>query len=113
MIQVSTDGRRLVDRPPGYPDSNRHALIAGAIGGYLVFGRHHNKVNVQINLYLVSRILMALGHRYGWPIMDSNNPNTYPWFAATIWGIVMFLFEEDPETLQPSLKMSMEEIYRL
>lgn len=109
----ATDGRRLVDRPAGYPESNRHALIAGAVGGYYIFGRHGNKVNVQINLYLFSRIIMALGHRYGMNAMDpSDNNRYYPWFAATIWGIVMFLFEEDPDTLQPSLKMSMNEIYR-
>ena len=102
-----------MDRPAGYPEFNRHALIAGAVGGYYVFGRHGNKVNVQINLYLFSRIVMALGQRHGMNIMDSNNNSRYyPWFAATIWSIAMFLFEEDPDTLQPSLKMSMNDIYR-
>lgn len=36
----------------------------------------------------------------------------YPAAAAAVWGVVMALFEECPDMLQPSLKNSMEEIYR-
>jgi hypothetical protein len=32
--------------------------------------------------------------------------------AAGIWGTVMMLFEEYPDVLHPSLRMSMTEIYR-
>jgi hypothetical protein len=37
---------------------------------------------------------------------------TYPLFAAVVWGLVMILFEEHPDVLHPSLKKSMDEIYR-
>jgi hypothetical protein len=36
----------------------------------------------------------------------------YPFSAALVWGTVMALFEESPHVLHPSLKMSMDEIYR-
>ncbi len=106
---VGTGGRRLVERSPGYPERNHHALIAGAIGGYFVWGRY-SKINVQINLYLLSRVVIALGKRHGWHVEESKE--RYALFAALIWGIVMYLFEETPDSLHPSLKMSMDEIYR-
>jgi peroxisomal membrane protein 4 len=98
-----------VERPAGHPEHNHHALIAGAIGGYFVWGRF-NKVNTQINLYLLSRVVIALGKRYGFNIEHSKS--RYHWFAAILWGIVMYLFEEQPEVLHFSLEKSMEEIYR-
>lgn len=36
----------------------------------------------------------------------------YPLGAAAVWGIVMALFEACPHVLHPSLKRSMDEIYR-
>jgi peroxisomal membrane protein 4 len=107
--KVGGSGRRLVERPAGHPEHNHHALIAGAIGGYFVWGRF-NKVNTQINLYLLSRVVIALGKRYGVNIEHSKG--RYHWFAAILWGIVMHLFEEQPEVLHLSLEKSMEEIYR-
>lgn len=38
-------------------------------------------------------------------------PKTYPIYAAIIWGIVMWLFRFERETLQPSLQSSMEYLY--
>ena len=34
--------------------------------------------------------------------------NAWPVFAATSWGLVMWLFRWYPEVLQPSLKSSMK-----
>ncbi|KAI2497616.1 hypothetical protein MHU86_16865 [Fragilaria crotonensis] len=101
-------GRRL-DSKPGFPERSHHALIAGAIGGYFVWGRY-DKINVQINLYLFSRVVIALGKKYGWNVEASTD--RYAWFSAVVWGIVMFLFEDEPDSLHSSLKMSMDEIYR-
>jgi peroxisomal membrane protein 4 len=106
---VGSAGHRLIERAPGYPERNHHALIAGAIGGYFVWGRS-SKINVQINLYLLSRVVIALLKRHGWHVEESKE--RYAWFAALIWGIVMYLFEDEPGSLHPSLKMSMDEIYR-
>jgi peroxisomal membrane protein 4 len=68
-----------------------------------------NSVNVQVNLYLLSRIIVAAGKRFGWTFEDSRK---YPVFASIVWGVVMLLFEESPESLHSSLRNSMEEIYR-
>jgi len=38
--------------------------------------------------------------------------NAYPWLAASVWGAIMVLFETYPESLQHSLKKSMEDIYK-
>jgi len=38
-------------------------------------------------------------------------PQTYPIFAAVVWGIVMWLFRFERETLQSSLAASMEYLY--
>jgi peroxisomal membrane protein 4 len=102
-------GNRLQERKPGYPYRNYHSLIAGAIGGYYVWGSR-NKINLQVNLYLFSRVVVALMKRYGWNL--EGNETHYAWFSAAIWGAVMFMFEDQPTELQTSLRLSMEEIYR-
>jgi peroxisomal membrane protein 4 len=113
----------------GYPLYPHHAWIAGAIGGYFVWGRY-TSINYQIVLYLTSRVIVGLFQRYviqGRITKEKNLSNVqtkfgliskyisdrmYSFGAATIWGIVMYLFEDSPEVLHPSLKGSMDEIYR-
>jgi len=110
----------------GEPERPYHSLLAGAAGGYLIWGRY-SSVNHQIILYLTSRILVGLA-KWGWEhayqkpghFQNGNtgssvlqHPQTYPLVAATVWGIVMLLFEESPHVLHRSLKKSMDEIYRL
>ena len=111
----------------GEPERPYHSLLAGATGGYIVWGRY-SSVNYQIVLYLASRILVGLTKR-GWELVykrpghfkskSNSNPNSilqhpqiYRVLTATVWGIVMLLFEESPHVLQRSLKKSMDEIYR-
>jgi peroxisomal membrane protein 4 len=36
---------------------------------------------------------------------------TFPYFAAVVWGIVMWLFRHERETLQMSLQSSMHYLY--
>jgi hypothetical protein len=36
----------------------------------------------------------------------------YYLLAAVCWGVVMYMFEKDKNTLQPSLKSSMEFLYK-
>lgn len=121
----------------GYPQYSHHALIAGMIGGYTVWGRY-SSINYQIVLYLTSRVIVALFQRLTQttttiqhqeqqqqqqqfsksvplPIVSWRQlikDRIFPLSAATIWGIVMYLFEESPEFLHPSLRSSMDEIYR-
>jgi len=101
----------------GLPDNPRHALIAGAIGGYAVWGRY-SSVNYQIVLYLASRIIvgaMTLARERGIPPFGAkvlNFDRSYRLAAAAVWGAVMLLFEEYPHVLHPSLKRSMDDIYR-
>ncbi|XP_025088120.1 peroxisomal membrane protein 4-like [Pomacea canaliculata] len=88
-----------------------HSLLSAFIGGYLIFGTY-NKVNEQINLYLLSRIIYALirlAVKRGY-ISQPRGP-VFPWFAAGVWGVVLWLFEHEADTLQPSLKSSMTYLY--
>jgi len=102
-----------VAAPPGYPERSYHALVAGAVGGYFVWGRY-SSVNYQIVLYLASRVALATWKRLSHYDQneDGQHSRIYPWAAAAIWGVVMMLFEETPQVLHPSLKSSMDEIYR-
>lgn len=103
--------------PAGLPQHPYHAFLAGAVGGYIVWGRY-SSVNYQLILYLASRILVGCiklarekGIRpFSWKRLAFVN--SYPYGAAVIWGTVMMLFEEYPEVLHPSLRRSMDEIYR-
>jgi len=110
-------GRRLIPRSPGIPERPQHAAIAGAIGGYLVWGKY-NSINYQILLYLTSRVIVGLTsllREKGVPPFSLDVmkfQNVYPLKAAAVWGAVMVMFETYPHVLHPSLKNSMDEIYR-
>ena len=104
----------------GHPERPYHALVAGAVGGYFIWGRY-SSVNHQIVLYLTSRVIVGLAKHtwekfHGLSHNDSpsvlNHPRTYPLLAASVWGLVMVLFEESPHVLHKSLRQSMDEIYR-
>lgn len=102
---------------PGHPEHPHHALVAGAVGGYFVWGRY-SSVNNQVVLYLASRVLVGLWKRHCEPhVLHQNLPlalreRSYAITAAAVWGLVMLLFEESPDVLHPSLTSSMNEIYR-
>ena len=96
---------------PGLPEHPIHSFVAGAVGGYLVWGRY-SSVNYQILLYLSSRVALGVWKRSQLRLPQVVEPHSYPLFAALIWGTVMYLFEESPGVLHASLKRSMDEIYR-
>jgi peroxisomal membrane protein 4 len=96
--------------------------VAGAVGGYFVWG-NYSSINNQILLYISSRVCVGLFKLWTEKktdkgineIQESITPQRFDWYpymSAVVWGTVMYLFEEFPHVLQPSLKASMEEIYR-
>lgn len=110
-------GRKLAPSAPGIAESTQHAAIAGALGGYIIWGKY-SSINYQIVLYLTSRILTGLIFLareknvppFSWKMCKFDN--VYPVKAAVVWGSVMALFETYPHVLHPSLKKSMDEVYR-
>ncbi|CAH1757514.1 24306_t:CDS:2 [Entrophospora sp. SA101] len=91
-------------------EQNGHSFIAGLIGGYLVFGENNN-VNQQIVLYVFARIMIGLAKLpVSHKVMNEPN-NSFPIFAALVWGTVMWLFRHNRDVLQPSLQSSMQYLY--
>ncbi|XP_003384961.2 PREDICTED: peroxisomal membrane protein 4-like [Amphimedon queenslandica] len=89
-----------------------HNFIGGLMGGYLVFGTN-NKVNMQINLYLLSRVTIGLARlAVKKQLIPEPQFNTFPLFAAIVWGLALTLFEYHTDVLQPSLQNSMTYLYR-
>ncbi|KAJ8260081.1 hypothetical protein GJAV_G00176840 [Gymnothorax javanicus] len=87
------------------------SFLAACLGGWLVFG-DNNPINSQINMYVLSRILFALSRlavEKGYIRQPKRDP--FPLFAMLMWGIVLWLFEYHPHTLQPSLQSSMNYLY--
>ncbi|ORY65801.1 peroxisomal membrane protein 4 [Pseudomassariella vexata] len=110
-------------------EGNYDTFIAGLIGGYFVFGGRSprtgkiSSVNQQIVIYVFARVVLALARLtvkpgHGLPLVSQQGPSAkishYAWpvFAATSWAMVMHLFRYHPEDLQPSLRSSMNYIYR-
>lgn len=63
-------------------------------------------------MYLLSRVLFALcrlGVEKGYIPKPKWDP--FPWVSATVWGLVLWLFEYHRPTLQPSLQSSMTYLY--
>lgn len=93
-----------------------HSGIAGAIGGYIVFGEN-SPINQQINLYLLSRIIYggvkAATNQQVIPVEKGSflDKHSFSIFAAFVWAVVMWLFELDHKALQPSLQKSMQFLY--
>ena len=66
----------------------------------------------QINLYLLSRILYGLAKmavKRGY--IPEPKGDTFRWFGAIVWGIVLWQFEYEKDTLQGSLQSSMTYLY--
>jgi peroxisomal membrane protein 4 len=113
-------GYKLLDRLVA-PNSLNH-FLSGLIFGTLIFGKRTG-VNHQIVLYLFSRVAVGLAtllyRKLGslsllaeGKIGFIEQGYGYYLLAAVCWGIVMWMFEKDKTTLQPSLKNSMEFLYK-
>jgi peroxisomal membrane protein 4 len=87
-----------------------HAALMGAICGALFWG-DRSPVNVQVNMYLLSRILSGFVHLYLEKRRVTPSPVAFKLYAATMWACVMFLFFHHPHVLQVSLQSSMNYIY--
>lgn len=88
-----------------------HSALVAAVVGYFVFG-DYNGVNMQINLYLLSRITVAFARLAVEKGVISQPPvPVFPLFAAGVWGAVLWLFEYHKHNLQPSLQNSMTYLY--
>ncbi|KAL7752532.1 hypothetical protein RI367_002066 [Sorochytrium milnesiophthora] len=101
----------LLFRKLQHKESKSDAFIAGCIGGYLIFGANNN-INQQIVLYLFSRIMIGtakLAVEKGMVPTPVYDP--FPYFAAVVWGVVMWLFRHHRDTLQLSLQASMQYLY--
>ncbi len=87
-----------------------HSAVAGFVCGYLFWG-DQNPVNVQVNMYLLSRIISALL----FVLISSNSvqlpANSFRLYAAVMWSIVMWLFFNHSGSMQNSLAGSMKYIY--
>lgn len=63
-------------------------------------------------MYLLSRILFGLARlSQEKGIVPKTKRPIFPWFAAIVWGIVLWLFEYHRHNLQPSLQASMTYLY--
>ncbi|TRY58616.1 hypothetical protein DNTS_007616 [Danionella cerebrum] len=77
------------------------------------FEKHlYFSIYFQINMYLLSRILFGLSRlAVEKGILPQPRKDPFPLFATLVWGIVLWLFEYHPHTLQPSLQSSMNYLY--
>ncbi|KAJ0392269.1 hypothetical protein P43SY_005490 [Pythium insidiosum] len=108
------DGAEAVTTAVGKPAEHWHAAVAGAVGGYLVWGRYSG-VNYQIVMYLFARIaigaIRVLAKRGVKPFSDQKFNDVYPLFATGVWAVVMWLYENEGMSLHPSLRKSMDFLY--
>ena len=88
-----------------------HAAVAGAIGGALCWGEA-TPVNVQINMYLLSRIISGFLFLFANNIKYNLPAPAFRVHASLMWASVMYLFYCHPEVLQGSLQSSMKYIYK-
>lgn len=87
------------------------SLLAGGVSGALFWGEQ-NPINVQVSMYLLSRVLSGLLFAAANKYHAAFPKQAFRAFAGLMWGLVMMLYMHHPETLQTSLQSSMGYIYR-
>ncbi|MCJ1315380.1 hypothetical protein MMC15_000699 [Xylographa vitiligo] len=105
--------------PPSGKEVSYDTFLAGLLGGYIVFGRNsQSSVNQQIVTYVFARVILAFakifvqkGGLLPVQLREQVAGKAWPIFAAVSWGAVMWLFRWFPETIQPSMRSSMQYIY--
>jgi peroxisomal membrane protein 4 len=94
-------------------ESPMNCMVAGAIGGAIMFGSN-TPVNSQINMYVMSRVILggvkALS-AHGYLPSEKELPHAYTFYAAATWAMVMYLFEFQRKHIQKSLATSMHYLY--
>jgi len=91
-------------------ESGLNSLLAGAVGGWFMFGEE-SPVNSQINMYILSRVTLGMVRtavRHNWV---TSFKHAYPLYAAVCWALVMYLYQFQQGTLQKSLVSSMTYLY--
>ncbi|RYE95663.1 MAG: hypothetical protein EOO41_05430, partial [Methanobacteriota archaeon] len=87
---------------------------AGALAAAVVW-RGNTAVTMQLVLYLLPRVLLAVCRRLAAqgvaPFSSVTFDQVFPVLSVAVWAAVMFLWEENPSLLQPSLASSMNAIY--
>ncbi|KAF1989609.1 putative peroxisomal membrane protein [Aulographum hederae CBS 113979] len=109
---------------PGGKENTFDSFLAGLAGGYYVFGRRQNSVNQQIVIYVFARVMLALAKLTIKPreeggmgliqdekLREKVREHAWAWFASLSWAAVMCVFRWHPETVQSSLRSSMQYIY--
>lgn len=86
------------------------SLLSGIIGSAVMWSSN-TPVNSQIMLYLLSRNLMAITNILEPAKNLISDDKGFPIVSIICWGIVMFLFENYPKSLQQSLYSSMDFLY--
>lgn len=106
--------------PRAWPAAARDTapFAAGALAASIAW-TEPSAVNVQIALYLLSRVLVSAArivykrwrekHAAG---ATGGASGLYRLSVALLWGAAMWQFEHHPETLQRSLRSSMRFLYR-
>jgi hypothetical protein len=108
-----------------------HPFIGGLISGYAVFGRSRSQVSQQIVIYVFVRVILALAKLSiqpkvatsvssygemssgGWELLgngelrESVEKYAWPVFASVSWASVMWMWRWHPETVQSSMRSSM------
>jgi peroxisomal membrane protein 4 len=123
LMRVTAEGpsavrAAAVSDPPslGRPALGWHAAVAGAVGAALVW-RKPTPVNLQISLYLLSRVLFGLCRVLAargvapFSLVKYDDVVRGP-LQVGVWALVMWLWEVHRGLLQRSLAVSMDDIYR-
>lgn len=107
-----TLARAALLRALGQERARLCAFAAGACGGALVWG-DDTAISTQLNLYLLSRIVVGLVRSASDRIGLRGGKPAFRLWSAAMWGAVMLMYESDPlhRHMQASLVSSMRYIY--
>lgn len=112
MSWNSAQGFALLSKVRSFYFSSQNVSIVAVTHNVMISNLTFCLWLLQINMYLLSRILFGLtrlGIEKGY--VKDPKIETFPLFAAVVWGVVLWLFEYYPHTLQTSLRNSMTYLY--
>lgn len=88
-----------------------HSAVAGFLVGFYAWGDPTSAVHMQMMMYILPRLAVALYHIASEAVDFKGTKQHYRIYSGLLWATLMVLVNTKPQTLQISMRKSLEYIF--
>lgn len=88
-----------------------HSAAGGFLIGFLAWGDASSGVHQQMMMYIVSRLVVALYQIASERVGFEGSAMQYRVYSGCLWALLMTLLTVEPESLQASMRKSLEYVF--